>query len=39
MTTLEAIKQKQSELEAMIKAYEEQQEEAEFPKRGVTWQK
>lgn len=34
MTTLEAIKQKQSELEAMIKAYEEQQEEAEFPKKG-----
>ena len=34
MTTLEEIKQKQTELAAMIKAYEEQQKETEFPKEG-----
>ena len=34
--TIEQIKQKQVELEAMIKAYEEQ-EEAEFPTRGSVY--
>lgn len=35
--TIEQIKQKQVELEAMIKAYEEQQEETEFPKEGEAY--
>ena len=34
MITLDEIKRKLTKLEAMIKAYEEQQKETEFPKEG-----
>ena len=35
--TLDELRKKYEELGAMIKAYEEQQEEAEFPKEGDTY--
>lgn len=35
--TLEQIKQKQAELDALIRAFEEQEESPEFPNRGDTY--